>query len=213
MFNISTQSQLQHLRPGDRLNYCGVEWQVVNYSTYKDPHGYETAEWLLQSHLHKEYYLLREVDQNSQTSVRWYLAEEIRRSKVFQPGSRQDLSFSLWNDMQGGKIPYPELQVFDKVYYFESQTTGGYQDEDEQETRITWDYWDAAHQWNLAFEAWLDGSLAVYLTKLVNPEDFSKIKKDFITQKAEQYPSINRAWQLLGACCLVIVGLIIMIFG
>ncbi len=214
MFSISTQTRLQQLRPGDRLNYCGVEWQVIDYSTYKDPHGYETAEWLLQSHSGKEHYLLREVDpQNPATLVHWYIAEELRSPRIFQPGSQYDLTVNLfWDDMQAQRTPVPELQVFDKAYYFESQTQGSYEDDEGKTFRITWDYWDKAHQWNLAIESWQNGSLTIYLTKLVNPEDFSEIKKGFI-QKQRHDSSASRVWQLLGACSLVFVGILIMIFG
>lgn len=214
MFTISTQTQLQQLSPGDRLNYYGIQWQVIDYSTYDDSYGYKTAEWLLRSHLGKEYYLLREVDlQNPETVVHWYLAEEIRLPQIFQPVSQHDLSVHLWHDMQGQKTPYPELQVFGRVYRFESQTQGSYENKEGESSRITWDYWDQTDQWNLALEAWADGSLAVYSTKRVNPEDFSEIKKGFITQKAYRVSSSSRAWQLLGASCLVIVGILMMIFG
>ena len=152
---------------------------------------------MLQSHLGKEYYLLRELDpHNPETLVHWYLAEEIHLSKIFQPGSQHDLIVNLWDDMQAQKTPYPELQVFNRVYYFESQTKGSYEDNEGETSRITWDYWDAAHQWNLALEAWQDGSLPVYLTKLVNPEDFSEIKKGFITQEYHRGSSSSRAWEL-----------------
>ena len=213
MITISTQTQLQQLRPGERLNYYGVQWQVIDYSTYDDTYDYKTAEWLLRSHLGKEYYLLREVDpQNPETVVHWYLAEEIRLPQIFQPGSQNDLSVN-WDDMQGQKTPYSELQVFGRVYRFESQTQGTYKDKEGETSRITWDYWDQTHQWNLALEAWADGSLAVYSTKLVNPEDFSEIKKGFITQEYHRGSSSSRVWQLLGASCLVIVGILMMIFG
>ncbi len=62
MLSASNQGQLLQLRPGDRLNYHGVQWQVKDYSTYVDPNGYETTEWLLQSKAGAEYYLLRELD-------------------------------------------------------------------------------------------------------------------------------------------------------
>lgn len=211
MPSITTQTQLQQLRPGDRLKYHGVQWNVKDCSTYHEPQGYETTEWLLRSQTGKEYYLLREVDpQDEESGVNWYLAEEVRFPHIYQPGSQYDLFVDLWSDMQGQNTPYPELQVFNRVYYFESQTQG-YEDND-RKTRITWDYWDAAHQWNLAIEAWIDGSLAVYSTKLVKPEEFCEMITGF-SQEYNQVSFSSRAWQFLGAWCLVIVGILMMIFG
>lgn len=84
MPTIATQTQLQQLRPGDHLKYHGVQWDVKDYSTYDDPQGYETAEWLLRSQTGKEYYLLREVDpQNSESLVNWYLAEKLAYPSIF----------------------------------------------------------------------------------------------------------------------------------
>jgi hypothetical protein len=122
------------------------------------------------------------------------------------------LLINLLDDIQGQKTPYPELQVFNRVYYFESQTQGNYENNKGETSRITWDYWDAAHQWNLAIEAWLNRELHVYSTKLVKPEEFSNLEKELITQEDYQTSS-SRVWQFLGAWCLVIVGILMMIFG
>ncbi len=78
MLSVSNEAQLQQLRSGDRLTYRSVQWRVESYSTYEDPNGYETSEWLLRSQKGAEYYLLREFDpKNPQGLVHWYLAEEI----------------------------------------------------------------------------------------------------------------------------------------
>lgn len=179
MSTISTQTQLQQLRPGDRVKYHGVQWDVKDYSTYDDPYGYQTAEWLLRSPKGTEYYLLREVDeviaapavqrrenddsQNPETLVNWYLADEVR-PQIFLPDSRENIVPTLWQDMQGQKEPYLELQLFSKVYYFESKTQGRFEGDEVKTSRITWDYWDKDHHLNLALEAWPNRELHVYST-------------------------------------------------
>jgi hypothetical protein len=125
MSSISDQEQLQRLRPGDRLNYRGVQWKVKKCSTYDDSSGYNTTEWLLHSSEGAKYYLLREVDpQNPQTCVNWYLAEEIPSPNIYQPDSPLNPVIGLWQDMYEQKAPYPEVRVFDRRYYFESRTQG-----------------------------------------------------------------------------------------
>lgn len=213
MLSITTQTQLQQLRPGDRVKYYGVQWDIKDYSTYNDPQGYETAEWLMRSQTGKEYYLLREVDpQSPESLVNWYLAEELAYPSIFGSDSTSDLLINLWDNIQGQKTPYPKLQVFNRVYYFESQTQGSYVNNEGETSRITWDYWDAAHQWNLAIEAWLNRELHIYSAKLVKPEEFSILEKELITQEYHHVSSSSRVLQFLGAGCLIIVGLLMM-FG
>lgn len=210
MFSASNQDKLLLLRPGDRLNYHGVQWQVKDYSTYTDVKGYETTEWLLQSEAGAEYYLLREFDpQNPEGLVHWYLAEEIRNPKIFQPELFNNLAVRLWHDMQSHNTPYPELQALGRRYYFESQTEGTYEGNQGDTSRITWDYWDELHQWNLAIEAWHNTKLHIYSTKVVRPEEFVDIAKEGVVKRLASFP----IWEFLGACCFLVVGIWMMIFG
>lgn len=172
-----TEDTLRQLQPGDQIHYHGVQWRVREVSHYCDAYGYETEEWLLKSPLSKEYYLLREVDpENPNAQVNWYIAEQLRNPAIYEPGSSRDLLTSLAHDMRSGKEPYPQLQTLNRIYTFESQTEGTHDSEDGSEYRITWDYWDAAHLWNLALEAWSDSTLSVYSTRKVLPSDFSQIQ-------------------------------------
>lgn len=174
---MATEDQLRQLRPGDLVKYHGVQWRVRDYSTYRDPYGYETEEWLLKSPLSKEYYLLREVDpEETDDRVTWYIAEDLRNPTIYEPGSSRDLLVSLAQDMRSGKDPYPRLQTLNRVYSFDSKTEGTYEGDDGNERRITWDYWDAAELWNLALEAWGNSKLAVYSTRKAHPSDFSNIQ-------------------------------------
>jgi len=210
MLSVSPQAQLQQLRSGDRLKYRGVQWQVKDYSTYVDPKGYETTEWLLCSEAGAEYYLLQEFDpQNPEGLVHWYLAEEIANPKIFQPDSYNNLAVSLWHDMQGHKTPYRELLALSRCYYFESETQGTYEGKQKDTSRITWDYWDEAHRWNLAIEAWLNGELHVYSTRAVKPEDFYEIQKGGVVNLPSGFP----IWEFLGACSLLVGGVLMLIFG
>lgn len=211
MLSASNQGQLLQLRPGDRLNYYGIQWQVKDYSTYVDPNGYETTEWLLQSSVAgAEYYLLRELDpQNPEGLVHWYLAEKIPHPKIFLPNFSNNLADRLWQDMKGDETPYPALQALSRRYYFESRTEGTYEGNQGNTSRITWDYWDELHQWNLAIEAWPNTELHVYSTKVVRPEEFVEIAKGGVVKRLVSFP----IWEFLGACCFLIGGILMLIFG
>jgi hypothetical protein len=178
MAEILTGEQLVELRTSDRLTYFGVRWQVQDYSTYTDPKGYEIEEWMIKSTTGKSYYLLREVDPQGATDVHWYIAEELANPKLFDPETQADVLITVAERMRSRGEPYPVLQLFNRQYRFESQTEGTYESEDAPRERMTWDYWDEAHLWNMALETWSDGKLSIYSTREVQPEDFSELRKE-----------------------------------
>jgi Domain of unknown function (DUF4178) len=226
MAETLTSQQLETLQEGDRITYYGVRWQVLDYSTYTDPHGYETEEWLLRSTTGKTYYLLKEIDPTS-TGERWYIAEELPTPTIIDPITQADVLISIVGAMQSRQTPYPQLQLFNRLYQFESATEGTYASEDGTQQRITWDYWDAAHLWNLALEAWSDGKLVVYSTREVQPENFSEHRKDgegipkSFQRDTAASPSIqsqgsgglSRSTQFVLAWGLVIGGFFLMMMG
>lgn len=204
MSSTVTQIKLEQLRPGDRVRYRGVQWRVKDYSTYTDSNGYETTEWLVRSLNDKEYYLLREIDpQNPESLVNWYLAEEVFYPVIVEPDSGANVGGSLWNYMIQENTPYPELQVFNRLYQFESQTKGTYEEGNQSSFRITWDYWDRAHHWNLALEAWPNQELHVYSTQPVEPKDFSQIFKG----------TNRRRWLLALRLTLGVAGIVLIVVG
>ena len=187
----SVETSLRQLREGDRVQYHGVQWQVKDYSLYTDD-GYETEEWLLQAQTGKQYYLLREVDpENTQAPVQWYLAEEVQHPCLYDPSSARDITLTLADAMWNHQSPYPALQLFNRVYQFDSETEGEYESDGSSQTRITWDYWDASHLWNLALEAWGGRKLLVYSSRTVQPADFSKIDYHFGKQPSGSFSGFN----------------------
>jgi hypothetical protein len=227
MPEILTGEQLVSLRVGDRITYFGVRWQVHDYSTYTDPKGYEIEEWLIKSNTEKSYYLLREVDPaNLATDVHWYIAEELAAPKLYDPSTQTDVLTSVADRMRSQQEPYPVLQLFNRQYRFESKTEGTYESRQDRRDRITWDYWDDAHLWNMALEAWSDGKLSIYSTREVQPEDFSELRRS--SERSNQSllgestahrkvktnaNGISRQSQLLMAWGLVVFGFFLMMAG
>jgi hypothetical protein len=221
-----TETQLRQLREGSCLKYHGVQWEIQDYSTYTDDNGYETEEWLLKSSSGKEYYLMREIDpQHAETQVHWYLAEALRYPTLINPQTSRDRLTTIGGDMRSHGTPDPALQLFNRVYTFESQTEGDYESEGKTRHRITWDYWDTAHLWNLALEAWSDGTLVVYSTREVQPTDFTEMRssnraaltpgQSFRSPLASQASDRRaaRSREFVIAWTVTIVGFLLMIFG
>ncbi|MGB8698302.1 MAG: DUF4178 domain-containing protein [Thermosynechococcaceae cyanobacterium] len=221
-----TDATLQSLNVGDRLTYFGVRWQVCDQSTYTDPKGYAMEEWLLKSTTGKEYYLLREMDPaNASPAVHWYIAEELLAPQIYDPTTQVEVLTVLARQMRSGETPYPQLQLFNRLYQFESQTQGTYETESCDRDRITWDYWDAAHLWNLALEAWSGDRLVVYSTREVQPEDFSDYRPAqglppfrVAAVDASPHPLWQNAWlprqqQLMLAWGMVLFGFFLMLMG
>jgi hypothetical protein len=222
----ATEEHLRQLRQGDRVKYHGVLWRIEDYSTYTDENGYETEEWLLRSQTGKEYYLMRELDpQNAEGLVHWYIAEELGNPSIYEPESSRELTFHLGEDMRSGRDPYPEIRMFNRAYQFESQTQGEYESRGRTRTRITWDYWDPPHLWNLALEAWSDGTLSVYSTREVQPADFTDAKRSTglqmvgslaapVLSKGQSFESeSSRNGELAFAVILIFIGFCLMISG
>ncbi|BAY25151.1 hypothetical protein NIES2100_49550 [Calothrix sp. NIES-2100] len=214
MATIVTQTQLQELRPGDRVKYHGVDWNIEDYSTYQDPQGYLTDEWLLSSKGGSQYYLLREFDPDkTPVSVTWYLANPLENPRLILPDSQENIVPRLWDEMQSHAEPYPELTLFYKSYYFESQTEGNFQSEGQMKSRITWDYWDQEHQMNLAIEALEYHQIDIYSTKVVRPDEFSDIQQSVGQNQNGWMSNIGYFVQVAMALVLLFVGIIMMIFG
>ena len=215
----TTETQLRQLREHDRLSYHGVEWQVKDFSTYIDDQGYETEEWLLKSQTGKEYYLLREVDpQNPTGLVHWFLAETVRNPAIYEPESARDLTMGLAAEIRSHREPYHRLKMLNRVYHFESQTEGDYASDGETRIRTTWDYWDQAHLWNLALEAWSGNKLIVYSTREVKPEEFTRVAwGNSLVNDSSPYPGlkppVDRSGEFVVAWVMVIVGFMLMMFG
>jgi hypothetical protein len=227
MAEILTGEQLVKVRPGDRLTYFGVRWQVRDYGTYTDPKGYEIEEWMIQSTTGKSYYLLREVDPaQGATDVHWYIAEELANPKLIDPSTQSEVLVMVTERMRSRGEPYPVLQLFNRQYRFESKTEGTYESEDGPLERITWDYWDEAHLWNMALETWSNGKLSIYSTREVQPEDFSEVRKESEILKpmsyresastasfGPQFSWTSRQSQFMMAWGLVFFGLFLMMLG
>ncbi|NJM75193.1 MAG: DUF4178 domain-containing protein [Acaryochloridaceae cyanobacterium RU_4_10] len=225
MATILTGETLQDLKEGDRITYHGVRWQVCDRSTYKDDKGYTTQEWLLKSTTGKEYYLLQETDpSNSEGSVQWYLAEELQHPTLLNPETQEDVLTRIPERMKLRATPYPALQLFNRSYQFESQTDGTYNADGETRQRITWDYWDKSHLWNLALEGWDNGVLHLYSTREVQPEEFSEYitaselrfwqSSAYTNQLSESQAGFeSREIQFIVAWGLVILGFFLMLAG
>ncbi|BAY23312.1 filamentous hemagglutinin outer membrane protein [Calothrix sp. NIES-2100] len=184
--SVAHKTQLEELHPGDHVKYEGVEWRVQAYGTYKDPQGYQTQEWLLSSSDNQKRYLQKEYNPEiPKDPIHWYFSEEIVEAQVLEPGNSNNLIPSVWRDMQDKKTPQHELNALNRTYLFDFQTSGTYSDQDGTLPRITWDYWDKDHKWNLELEAFPEQELHVYSAQEVNPEIFSILAS---SQKGKTFP-------------------------
>jgi hypothetical protein len=214
-----TDRTLRVLQPDDAIRYAGIAWQVEERSTYSDRQDYYMTEWSIASATRHQYFLLREAEIDSESDqVTWYLAEELGKVAIVNV----ELEQLLWGKkvheaMVEDQQPYPVLKVANRTYFFESATRGTYVAEEEdagsdRQERITWDYWDEPHTWNLALEAWPNGDLKLYNTRAVQPEEFALIERS-PARAAARKESAGRQVQLTMAWFLMGVGFVMMIAG
>ncbi len=214
-----TDRSLRVLKPDEAVRYAGIVWQVDERSTYSDRQGYQTTEWLLTSTTRHQYFLLREAEIESESDqVTWYIAEELGKVAIVNVEVEQLLwGKKVQQAMVEDQQPYPVLKVANRTYFFESATRGTYVSEDEEagadrQERITWDYWDEPHVWNLALEAWPNGDLKLYNTREVEPKEFSLIDRT-AARAAARKESADRQVQLTMAWFLMGLGFVMMITG
>ncbi len=219
-----SETQLRQLRAGNLITYHGVQWSVMDHSSYTEDEDYYMEEWLLQAKSGKEYYLLyeRETKDDGERSQEWYIAEQLRYPVIYEPKSSQNLVRSLAQMMLSHQEPYPRLQSLNRIYEFESSTEGDYNSEGTLQHRVTWDYWDQAKLWNLALEAWEDGHLDVYSTRRAQPSEFTNLVTDADTgwrntsqtvSSRSQTAKQNHDIQVVLAWTLIGLGFMFMISG
>jgi hypothetical protein len=142
-------------RVGQTLSYQGREWEVTDHSSYWDDEGYRVVEWCLETD-DTEAYLLKEIHEGAPT--RWFFTRQIPRVEV-TPGI----------DPRGE--PPPTLTQAGRAFRYAESTEGTYEDEPGQRVqKTTWEYWDDAHQQNLAVEVWADGRVDCYRGSYIEPD-------------------------------------------
>jgi hypothetical protein len=133
--------------------------------------------------------------------------------RLYVPDSQEDIVPRLWQEMQALITPYPELKLFYKSYYFESQTEGNYDGKGKTKSRITWDYWDEDHLVNLAIEAFANRKLDIYSTKVVKPKDFYNIQKNVGSQPKITRFTTGIIIELILAITILSTGILLILFG
>ena len=219
--NIVDSIRLEDLRKGDSFQYNYQQWSITDYATYKDRNGYKTEEWLIESvdsnlSIKSKRYLIREVDpQNSNNRINWYIAQEIKQPEIFaldQEANNGNIVPTLLPKMLRQDTPFPQLSYLGITYDLESQTKGTYKAKMWRDTRVSWDYWDSAHQVNLAFEAWRDSELHIYLSQIVNPNSFSNLEKKYSSKSIIGKLNYSLKLEAIFAVLLILWGIWLLIF-
>jgi hypothetical protein len=162
-----TLPRLSEADPGAGVTilYDGREWRVTGQATYSTEEGYRVREWCCEVG-DSTAYLLKEGDPKGGT-IRWFFTREIDASAVaFDGGRRLAESFA-----RGAEERPPDTLTYQgTAYHYADSTDGMHEDESGKRVRkVTWDYWDAGHEKNLAIERWPDGSFDCYLGSYIEP--------------------------------------------
>ena len=143
-------------RVGQTLRFEGQEWEVTDHSSYWNDAGYRVTEWCCETE-DVEAYLLKEVKEGEPT--RWFFTRRIDRDGVKGLPAK------------GPSPAPPTLTYGGQAFQYAETTEGTYEDEPgERVPKTTWEYWDSAHQQNLAVEVWPDGRIDCYRGAYIEPE-------------------------------------------
>ncbi len=153
---------------GQTLQITGRRWKIAGHSTYANDEGFAVDEWeCARADGHETAYLLREHDR----TIRWFFTRPIPLPAVTLTDGK-----ALGGVAASLTEPPGALRFRGSTYLHAETTDGTYADEAGQSTRkITWDYWDAAHQRNLAIERWPDGRLDAYHGEAIDPASITAV--------------------------------------
>jgi hypothetical protein len=149
-------------RVGDCLVFEKRRWDVTDHSIHNTPEGY-VQEWCCEQS-YTEAYLLKELNKDG---VDWFFTR-------WQPFSRiavQGKSLTAWARGQRDPQPPPEITFNGTRFLFKERIVGTYEeDPGDSEEKVTWEYWDAAEEKNVAIEVWQNGDMDVYQGAYVEGE-------------------------------------------
>lgn len=150
---------------GQTLRFEGREWEITDHSSYWDAGEHRVNEWSCESG-DVTAYLLKEVSDSEGT--RWFFTRLIPSDQVTLAGG-QGLQTLIG---RGGEPGPPDELVHQQQTFRHAETTDGtYEDEPGERVRkVTWEFWDARHETNLAVELWGDGRFDCYRGAYIEPD-------------------------------------------
>jgi hypothetical protein len=146
------------------LHVAGRAWEVTEESTYTNDEGYQVTEWTCEVS-GTTGYLLKEGEADSGVT-RWFFTREINTDAVRVAGEHLE----AWLKARPGATPPPTLSYAGGTYEYGDTTEGVHEEDGSREKKITWDYWDAGRNKNLAVEHWEDQSFECFLGEYVDPD-------------------------------------------
>jgi hypothetical protein len=148
------------------LEIVGRSWSVSDHSSYDNADGYHVDEWECErSDGAETAYLLRETGADHSGQERWFFTRPIPISAITLEGGKPFADVAA-----GSTEPPPALVYRGLAHGFDEQTDGTYREDPGDEAgKITWDYWDAKEEQNLAVERWADGRIDCYYGRRIDP--------------------------------------------
>jgi hypothetical protein len=171
---------------GMALEISGRRWTVTDHSTYQNDEGFEVVEWEVErADGNETAYLLRESDE----SVRWFFTRPIPISAITLSGGKPFAGVAA-----SATEPPDALTFRGRAYGFDEKTEGTYEEEPgEAVPKTTWDYWDAAHQANLAVERWADGRVDCYHGNAIQPSAIRVLGSGAVSALRD---NLTKGWKL-----------------
>jgi uncharacterized protein DUF4178 len=145
---------------GEVLTVEGGEWTVAGHATYTTDAGDHVDEWECEQGAELAY-LLRE----SREPPAWFFTRKVGVGSVTVP-SGEGIERAVGREPNAP--PPRTAHLRGGRYVFAEANEGEYEETSgPRQRKTTWDYWDAAREWNLAVERWPDGRLDCYLGRYV----------------------------------------------
>lgn len=171
-------TNLEGMKRGDWVRWGGLDWEVTDRNVYRESAEYEETQWELEDGSSTRYLVRSEEKKPGGTEVVWVCTVQtgVRRIEYHTPGGQLE----RLREKNALDAPPPKVLFDGVVYSLDGETEGkAVDDEGNNVTKLTWDYYDATRRRNLAIEVWKcpDADyFEVYDGTVTSPSEFSRVQ-------------------------------------
>ncbi|HCC48301.1 MAG TPA: hypothetical protein DEQ38_09355 [Elusimicrobia bacterium] len=169
--------KLQDLKTGDWVRWDSQQWEVTDRDLYKESADYQEVQWELESSAGTRYLVMSRENKGGSVEEVWVCTRQASIGDV-----ERQLPSGEWESFgETDSVPAAPARVrfCGLGFKLDGETEGIAEDDDGNNvTKLTWDYYDDTRKRNLAIEIWKEPDADYYEAydgDVVKSSDFSVI--------------------------------------
>lgn len=146
-------AKLDEMRSGDWVRWESVDWEITDRTTYRESSDYQEVQWELEGSGGTRYLVQSRENKGGSVEEVWVCTRQAGIGQVQRPSPSGGWQNFREKDAMDG--PPPKVKFDGLEFAFEGDTEGKAVDDDGNNvTKLTWDYYDASRRRNVAIEVW-----------------------------------------------------------